>query len=72
VKGLVLTLVDDLTVLRLYIRLSSSAIKDANFNTAVQVRVGWLAGWLAGSLVCSTRWSDWVGALAGWAFVFPL
>jgi len=40
VKGLVLTLVEDLTLLRLYIRLASPAIKDNTFSSGVQVGLG--------------------------------
>lgn len=56
VKGLVLALVDDLTVLRLYIRLASPAIADGTFNSAVQVR-GHVCGGLRNryTLTCGGR-----------------
>lgn len=42
VKGLVLTLIEDLTVLKLYIRLASPAIVDGSFNSAVQVCISFM------------------------------
>lgn len=40
-----LALVEDLTVLRLYIRLASPAIADGTFNSAVQARpMFWACG----------------------------
>ena len=51
VKGLVLALVEDLTVLRLYIRLASPAIADGTFNSAVQARDrGW--SWMKARWLC--------------------
>ena len=51
-----LALVEDLTVLRLYIRLASPAIADGTFNSAVQARPTLLGWWSAVCFVGHVAW----------------
>lgn len=65
VKGLVLNLIEDMTVLKLYIRLAAPAITDTSFNSNVQVRT-WssLATWEFTLSV--SRLDGWGRALDRW------